>query len=109
VSAKKEALRAAREEYPDLALPVWSSVSATASAMDAWERENPSHLEAAIVSDTHLFGFHSQRKLSGGFDYVLVSADLRAMKKRQITEVPSLSLLQPGGGRLGRCGVASPR
>lgn len=60
-TAKKETLRTAIDKYPDLALPVWSSAAATASAMDAWERENPSHLEAAIVSDTHFFGFHSQR------------------------------------------------
>ncbi|MHB8439352.1 MAG: AAA family ATPase [Acidimicrobiales bacterium] len=79
--AKKAALAQAREAHPDFGLPIWKSLSATAEAMDEWERAHPEDLEEAEVSDTHFFGFHGQGKLSGLFDYVLVTADLRASEE----------------------------
>ena len=47
--------------------------------MDNWERQHPELLADAEVSDTHFFGFNSRGKLSELFDYVFVSADLRAV------------------------------
>lgn len=40
-------------------------------------------LEEAEVSDTNFFGFAGQGKMSGLFDYVLVTADLRASEEAQ--------------------------
>lgn len=80
-SAKRQALASAALAYPDLDLPRWQSIEATAAAMDAWERSHPEHLEEAEVSDTHFFGFYGQGKLSGLFDYVFVTADLRASEE----------------------------
>lgn len=51
--------------------------------MDSWEREHPEHLVDAEVSDSHFFGFHGQGKLSGLFDFVFVSADLRAPEESE--------------------------
>lgn len=45
--------------------------------------EHPSALEEAEVSDTNFFGFAGQGKMSGLFDYVLVTADLRASEEAQ--------------------------
>lgn len=81
VSAKREALNAARAEHPDLDLPAWSTIGGTNAEMDEWERGHPEHLSESVVSDTHFFGFHSQRKLSGIFDFVFVGADLRATEE----------------------------
>lgn len=79
--AKREALARAIDAWPDLDLPRWHSVDATSAAMDEWERSYPDLLEDAEVSDTHFFGFFGQEKLSGLFDYVLVTADLRAREE----------------------------
>ena len=51
--------------------------------MSAWEREHPDALQEAEVSDTNFFGFAGQGKMSGFFDYVLVTADLRASEETQ--------------------------
>jgi energy-coupling factor transporter ATP-binding protein EcfA2 len=89
--AKFEEVRAAstamekRERYNELRgsdaslnLPSASSAAAVDAAMDAWEQENPDSLTPAEVSDTHFFGFNGRGKLSHLFDFVFVSADLRA-------------------------------
>ncbi|MGC0370108.1 AAA family ATPase [Microbacterium sp. SLBN-111] len=59
-------------------LPKWTNLGAADQAMTLWESENPDRLEETESGVTHLFGFNGQNKLSGLFDYVLVSADLRA-------------------------------
>lgn len=64
-----------------LELPAWSNRAAVESAMFEWELENPERLEDAEVSDTHLFGFNSRGRLSELFDFVFVSADLRASEE----------------------------
>jgi putative ATP-dependent endonuclease of the OLD family len=51
--------------------------------MSAWEREHPDALEEAEISDTNFFGFAGQGKMSGLFDYVMVTADLRASEETQ--------------------------
>ena len=79
--AKRAALAAAHAACPDLDLPQWRNLTVTAQAMDEWERSHRALLEEAEVSDTHFFGFHGQGKLSGLFDFVLVTADLRAAEE----------------------------
>lgn len=82
-SEKKAALAAADAGNPELELPRWTTLAGTAEAMDAWERDHPALLTDAEVSDSHFFGFHGQGKLSGLFDFVFVSADLRAADESQ--------------------------
>jgi predicted ATP-dependent endonuclease of OLD family len=80
------AAAARRTEYsailaaqPELGLAKWTNVAAADDTMRQWERENPNHLEDAdITAATHFFGFNGHNVLSGLFDYVLVTADLRA-------------------------------
>lgn len=80
---KKAALAEAAENHPELGLPRWTTIADTAESMDSWERSHPEHLADAEVSDSHFFGFHGQGKLSGLFDFVFVSADLRAAEESQ--------------------------
>ncbi len=67
----------------ELNLPRWTNAAAVKLSMEMWERDNPDQLSDAEVSGTHFFGFASQAKLSGLFDFVLVTADLRASEESQ--------------------------
>lgn len=67
-----------REANPDLDLPAWKSKAACEQTLKTWELENTHRLEDARVEVTNLFGFAGQAVMSGRFDYVFVSADLRA-------------------------------
>jgi putative ATP-dependent endonuclease of OLD family len=69
------------EEFPDRDYPTWSNDAPTQLAMLEWERAHPELLEEAEVSDTHFFGFAGSGVLSGLFDFVLVTADLRAAEE----------------------------
>lgn len=80
---KKEALNQLIEMYPDLDLPKWSSATKIDSEMDSWERAHPEHLQESESGGNHLFGFNGQNVLSGIFDFVLVTADLRANEESQ--------------------------
>lgn len=75
---KRSAYSALRSNEPELELPGWTSAAAAESAMAAWEAANGARLVESEVSDTHFFGINSRGKLSDLFDYVFVSADLRA-------------------------------
>lgn len=79
--AKKEALAQVRKAHPDKSIPNWTTIAATETALDEWERAHPDGLSEAEVSDTHFFGFSGRGKLSGLFDYVFVAADLRASEE----------------------------
>ena len=81
--AKKAAYKSLRESDVGRDLPVANTVVAIEAAMSAWERAHPDALEEAEVSDTNFFGFAGQGKMSGLFDYVLVTADLRASEESQ--------------------------
>ncbi|WP_083734198.1 ATP-dependent nuclease [Actinomadura sp. CNU-125] len=71
--------RALQKEMPDLGLPSAKSAQAAEDAMAAWERANPDKLAFMDTPvDGHFFGFAGQAKMTGLFDYVFVSADLRA-------------------------------
>jgi putative ATP-dependent endonuclease of OLD family len=79
--AKRAAYKELREANPALGLPAAASASAVEEAMSAWERGHPGELTEAEISDTNFFGFAGQGKMSGLFDYVLVTADLRASEE----------------------------
>lgn len=78
---KKLLWEALREKEPDLNLPRWTNLDAVDTAMTVWEQDHPERLEDTESGDTHLFGFNGQNRLSGLFDYVLVTADLRASEE----------------------------
>jgi len=80
-SDKKKEWESLRADRPGLDLPRWTNRAEIEEAMDDWERSHPDALREAWVSDTHFFGFHGQGKLSGLFDYVFVTADLRASEE----------------------------
>ncbi len=80
---KRSAYKSLRESDPALQLPQATNAQAVEAAMSAWEREHPDALQEAEVSDTNFFGFAGQGKMSGLFDYVLVTADLRASEETQ--------------------------
>lgn len=70
--------------YSDLDLPAWTNNDDTLEALDEWESAHPGLLEPVdIESSTHFFGFAGQAKMSGRFDFVFVSADLRAGEESQ--------------------------
>jgi putative ATP-dependent endonuclease of OLD family len=48
------------------------------AAMLEWETNHPSELTPSDLPSTHFFGFNGKNVLSGIFDFVFVSADLRA-------------------------------
>jgi len=79
---KKTKYNAIRSENSELELPAWSSAAAANDAMTAWEAAHIDELEEAPESlQTNFFGFNSGGKMSGLFDFVLVTADLRASEE----------------------------
>lgn len=79
---KKTAYNNLRTSDASLGLPAWSSVDAANQAMTAWEASHTDQLAEAPESlQTNFFGFNSGGKMSGLFDFVLVTADLRASEE----------------------------
>ena len=79
---KKSAYHDARTSDSSLGIPVWSTVDAANQAMAAWEAGHTDQLvEAPEALQTNFFGFNSNGKMSGLFDFVLVTADLRASEE----------------------------
>ena len=79
---KKVAYNDLRTSDALLGLPAWSSVDAANQAMTAWEAGHTDQLvEAPESLQTNFFGFNSGGKMSGLFDFVLVTADLRASEE----------------------------
>lgn len=65
-----------------LGLPAWSNVDFANQAMTTWEAGHTDRLvEAPEYLQTNFFGFNSGGKMSGLFDLVLVTADLRASEE----------------------------
>lgn len=79
-AAEKKALYASlRESRADLQLAVANTGVAVDQAITAWESSHTSQLvDAPEALQTNFFGFNSNGKMSGLFDFVLVTADLRA-------------------------------
>ncbi|WP_202754314.1 MULTISPECIES: ATP-dependent nuclease [Burkholderia cepacia complex] len=79
---KRSAYNELRSADPSLGLPSWSNVDAVNQAMTAWEADHIDKLvEAPESLQTNFFGFNSGGKMSGLFDFVLVTADLRASEE----------------------------
>jgi putative ATP-dependent endonuclease of the OLD family len=75
---KRERYSRLRTEQPEYELPSARSSAEVDQNLLAWEDTHPDLLEDQDVPCPALFGFGGQAKLSGLFDYVFVSADLRA-------------------------------
>lgn len=74
--------RELQRSCPELELPAWGSDAKGQATMDEWEAANPDRLELNDVEEAnHFFGFAGQARMAGLFDYVLVSADLRAAEE----------------------------
>ncbi|MGY0195640.1 ATP-dependent nuclease [Leptothrix sp. BB-4] len=81
-SEKKAAYNELRASSPELGLPAWTSTEAASQVMTAWETSHIDSLaEAPETLLTNFFGFNSGGKMSGLFDFVLVTADLRASEE----------------------------
>lgn len=79
---KKAAYNDLRTSNSSLGLPAWSSTDAANQAMTAWEAGHTDQLiESPESLQTNFFGFNSGGKMSGLFDFVLVTADLRASEE----------------------------
>jgi len=83
VKDRKTAYLEVVADHPDLDFPAWTNDGAAEQVMSSWEREHGDLVEAAQVSDTNFFGFAGQGRLSGLFDFVLITADLRASEESQ--------------------------
>lgn len=81
-AAKKELYAELRRNRSDLGLPAATTGTAVDQAITAWEAANTAQLvEAPEALQTNFFGFNSGGKMSGLFDFVLVTADLRASEE----------------------------
>ena len=81
-TARKDLYASLRSSRSDLNLPAASSGTAVDQAMMAWESSHTDQLvDAPEALQTNFFGFNSGGKMSGLFDFVLVTADLRASEE----------------------------
>jgi len=81
-TAKKDLYTDLRRSRPELNLSVANSGAAVEQAMTTWESSNTDQLvDAPEALQTNFFGFNSGGKMSGLFDFVLVTADLRASEE----------------------------
>ena len=81
-ATEKKALYAQlRSDRADLALPQATTAVLIDEALRAWEVVNINLLENTPETLTNFFGFNGSAKMSGLFDFVLVSADLRASEE----------------------------
>jgi putative ATP-dependent endonuclease of the OLD family len=81
-TAKKESYATLRTSRTDLNLPAANTGAAVDQAMTAWEASHTDQLvDAPETLQTNFFGFNSGGKMSGLFDFVLVTADLRASEE----------------------------
>ncbi|AVI92652.1 ATP-dependent endonuclease [Klebsiella pneumoniae] len=81
-NAKKELYNELRARRPELELPAAKTGPAVEEAMTTWEASHTEQLDDVLESlQTNFFGFNSGGKMSGLFDFVLVTADLRASEE----------------------------
>jgi putative ATP-dependent endonuclease of the OLD family len=81
-AAKKDMYAALRNSWAELNLPAANTGAAVEQAMTAWESSHTDQLvDAPEALQTNFFGFNSGGKMSGLFDFVLVTADLRASEE----------------------------
>lgn len=84
-NAKRKAYAALRDERPDLSLPSAGSEALVDEAMIVWEGNNRDRLVESDVPASNFFGFAGKGKLAGLFEFILVSADLRALEESNDT------------------------
>jgi putative ATP-dependent endonuclease of OLD family len=81
-SERRSRHQALRSSQPDLALPAWTNDATATETMAAWEAANPDRLvETDLEASSHFFGFVGHGQMSGLFDFIFVSADLRAAEE----------------------------
>lgn len=81
---KRFAYNELRTSDPSLELPPWSNQEDSMNILTTWESNHIDRLvESPSELQTNFFGFNSNGKLSGLFDYVFVAADLRANEEAQ--------------------------
>lgn len=81
-TAKKELYAELRRSRPDLNLMAANTGAAVEQAMMTWEASHTDQLvDAPEALQTNFFGFNSGGKMSGLFDFVLITADLRASEE----------------------------
>ena len=81
-AAKRELYTELRRSRPELNLPGANTGTAVEQAMTTWEASQTDQLvDAPEPLQTNFFGFNSGGKMSGLFDFVLVTADLRASEE----------------------------
>lgn len=79
---KKQLYSELRKSRADLGLPPASTGPMVDQAMTTWEAANTEQLvEVPEALQTNFFGFNSGGKMSGLFDFVFVTADLRASEE----------------------------
>jgi predicted ATP-dependent endonuclease of OLD family len=82
VAEQKALYQALATTRPDLNLPKASTKNAINDAMTQWEAAHIDKLsDISETLQTSFFGFNSNGKMSNLFDYVLVTADLRASEE----------------------------
>lgn len=81
-TSKREQYAALRTARGELNLPAANSGTAVDQAITAWESQHTDLLvDVQEALQTNFFGFNSGGKMSGLFDFVLVTADLRASEE----------------------------
>lgn len=81
-TVKKTLYKELRASRLELELPIANTGPAVDEAMTAWEAAHIDQLvNAPEALQTNFFGFNSGGKMSGLFDFVLVTADLRASEE----------------------------
>jgi predicted ATP-dependent endonuclease of OLD family len=81
-TAKRELYANLRSSRSDLNLAAANTGAAVDQAMTAWESSHTDQLvDSPEALQTNFFGFNSGGKMSGLFDFVLVTADLRASEE----------------------------
>lgn len=81
-TAKKDQYADLRTSRLDLNLPAASTGAAVDQAMTTWESSHTDQLvDVPETLQTNFFGFNSGGKMSGLFDFVFVTADLRASEE----------------------------
>jgi len=79
---KKDLYADLRGSRPELNLPAANTGAAVEQAMTTWEASHTDQLvDAPEALQTNFFGFNSGGKMSGLFDFVMVTADLRASEE----------------------------
>lgn len=81
-TAKKDLYKGLREARPELGLPPAGTGPTVDAAITEWEAANVDKLlDVPEELQTNFFGFNGDGKMSGLFDFVLVTADLRASEE----------------------------